>query len=678
MQMETADEVIRIRGKLKQYAVQFFSGDKPRGSGFLYVPKGAMDTAYILTAAHVLSVSDSYKLAGDENGTRQYITEKMISEEYDNSRIDEYQREDAAVVPIKMESWMRTMDPVYFGEMQDSIKIQAVGASKKSNPEIEHNLVPHAPVAATYTPNSGKVSFTLDANLIIDTTDPVDDIKGMSGTVFSDVSQADVVIVCIMTGADEDHGTVYAADLQEIQRLLKKQRVPVARKEVLHEAADVVPERPRRVGKILLKMLMIVLIPALLVGIYIGNQRYWEAEGVRLKQLKEMPDALMEYAVFINNRKVSVPTTFHTLERMGWACVPGENMEDRLVEPNTYGGKLLENGEYESYEVTMTNGHGRLDVTYGNPTNHRLNAKECIIYSIRFYSYIADDSYTGDTVNTVEGPLGLVLGQSKWTDLEWPKGYSKRDTGSHRGGSNFVTYTYIKKADYDYAYQYRFDFNKNTGELEILTITNRDTDAMGALVGAYNTQLPEIKPEDFARWLGIKMELSVGEYTFPIGVPVSEYCELGYTLDKSPEFIVGGGEDVAYFSCDPLTQVECVVYNPFPEALAIEHCYIIQLGSCDVYSYEEDFVLCLSNGSTTISLYKGMELETLDSLLETVGSMCYIGGEGGSIFGFPGNNAGISVSCEFTPDKPNRLHKIWWVTVKQALDEYLAHADTKK
>ena len=600
------------------------------GSGFLYVPKEG-ENAYVLTAAHVLSDAGREIQVEFTGNPREPVivpndneTHTILHEKYTGQKTDHSNAHDAALICIPKEDWMRLLHKVYFGEPKKGMSIHAIGfpGVDKENciesayrPLDTHVWQPNKKIhhfRSYYENNEGLRPAVVNPKVA----------HGMSGSVYVSIQDGHLVLIGMLRSynVQSGKGELSNTDMDALRELLERKAVKT------EMPPPAVKRKPRRISGILVVCTLLAAALCLLLP-WLHSKS--EAE---LKILKEMPEGLTDYSVAIHDRVVSLPTTFAVLEHLGWACVPDKKLDDRMIAPDTYGGGLDENGEYVDYKVTMTNGHGRIDAVFGNPTGHMLNVKDCIIYQLKLYSFSADDSYTGDSVNKIEGPLALVLGQSKWSEINWPKGYIKRETGSHRGTGSYITYSYIKKSDYDYAYQYRFDFDLKTGVLDVMTITNMDVEAMAAQVGAYETQPPTYDPEELRQHLGVDAELIVGDYHFPLGKTVSEYQDMGYTIEKAPMFVASGQEDTIYFRCDALNQMSCQIYNPYSRAMAVEHCFVSAVGSQNSASYEENFILRFTIGEQTLSIYKGMTLDELNARLEEMGITLYVGGDGHVFF----------------------------------------------
>lgn len=366
--------------------------------------------------------------------------------------------------------------------------------------------------------------------------------------------------------------------------------------------------------------------------------------------LGEMPAELVDYTLTINGQKLSLPTTFAKLEEMGWVFQNPEDAENWIL-PGSY-----------QQNVYLINGDGQMEIGYLNPSNHTLRVEDCVICEIYVTEYSFDDSYTGEEVNTLECPLGLVLGQSSWKDVEWPKGYEKNNIFS-------LNYEYTQGSEQ----LCKFMFHTDTGVLHSLRIRNKDPQAMAALIGsAYDTQPPEYDAEALAQQLGAEMYFQAGDYRFPLGCTVSEYVNLGYTLDKAPEFVTSGKYDAVFYRCDTWNQVEVQGYNPFARALTPEHCFVGRLDSTDITSNAEKIELICTFGDQTLTIWEGMGLQELKALLDTNQISYTINDFDDLIFCFP-QREDITITC-FVYD-----NKVSWIRVDlcEALRNCLFEASQK-
>lgn len=329
--------------------------------------------------------------------------------------------------------------------------------------------------------------------------------------------------------------------------------------------------------------------------------------------LEAMPPELADYTVTLNGQELSLPTTFARLEELGWVPEDPAEMEVWLA-PG-----------FSDRSITLINGDGEITAWYLNPSSHTLPVEDCVISGLRVSAYYFDVSFTGEKVNTLEGPLGLVLGAGSWKDVKWPRGYEKIT------GSAAVTYTY----QLDGGHRYQFTFHKKTGVLSQLEITNQDPQTMAVLTGpAYETQPPEYDAQKLAEQLGVEMIFQAGDYRFPLGCTVSEYAELGYTLDKAPEFVTSGKSESVYYRCDTRNQVALEGCNPFARALIPEHCFVGILDSGDMSTNAEAIELICTFGDQQLTIREGVSTDSLYGQLES-GNIRHKTDDYGSILIYP-------------------------------------------
>ncbi len=378
------------------------------------------------------------------------------------------------------------------------------------------------------------------------------------------------------------------------------------------------------------------------------------------KKLEAMPPELADYSVTINGETVSLPTTLGRLEEMGWILKDAEEYMGILVPAHSYYAYYGEN-EFWSGAATLTNGHGTIEVRLGNASNHAVPFEDCIVYEIACYSGF-DSSYTGESVNTLEGPLGLIWKQSSFRDVKWPKGFTK--------DNSFGTAYSYQLSDHQ---QYEFGFDRNSKKLKSLRITNRDEAAMAAMLGdAYDTQPPEYDRDALADWLGVRLVFTVYDlvhnYELPVGDAVAEYQELGYAIEKQPEFVVSKDHADVYFRCDTLNQLHTDVCNPFRRALTPENCFICVLDSLDIDT-ESTLFLEFSDGEKGATFTVGTYESILRSDLLQQGILCETGDNGELIIYPNPDNKDITIKCWVSKDtgKITRIR----VDICKALQDFM-------
>lgn len=317
--------------------------------------------------------------------------------------------------------------------------------------------------------------------------------------------------------------------------------------------------------------------------------------------MTKMPTELAAYSVTINGSTIQIPTTFAQMETFGWVAADNEKMET-LVDPNTTS--FL-------YFTDLTNGHGTMTVQYANPSNHTLQVKDCVIYELSITQKSFDNSYTGESVNTLTAPGGLTMGSSKWSERTlYELGY-KKERSSYE-----ISYRYVLENGNKYV----FIFDKKTKFLSGVRIRNWDDTAMDKLTGTeYDSTAPAYDAESLNNWIGATMFITLDGYQFPVGCPVPDYLELGYTLDKSPEYVTSREHSDIYFRGDALHLLSGQVYNPFPRALTTENCFIGCIDTRNIESASEQFILTCQFDSHTLTLPKGMDRNKLISELDTHG-----------------------------------------------------------
>ncbi len=232
-----------LKSMLSQHAVRIRQNDNIVGTGFLIVPKDG-ENAYIITAAHVLcTYSNNLNLqflgiTGQSCNTRSVSDDMtIIHNNYQHEHsIDRVQYCDVACIRISKEEWMDTIAPVFWGVPKEEMPIEAVGfASVNFDSELPHGSVSHNTVVRLYTPDTHRISATIQGDFILNNADLDNDIQGMSGTVFAAKGQDAVIIIGMMvatTGKNAAFGQLNIVDMMGLNELLKGQGILLEKKNI--------------------------------------------------------------------------------------------------------------------------------------------------------------------------------------------------------------------------------------------------------------------------------------------------------------------------------------------------------------------------------------------------------------------------------------------------------------
>ena len=232
-----------LKSMLSQYAVRIRQNDNIIGTGFLIIPKDGAN-AYIITAAHVLctysnNLNIQFLGVTEQSCNTRSISDDMIiihnNYQHEHS-IDRVQYCDAACIRISKEEWMDTIAPVFWGVPEAEMPIEAVGfASVNLDSELPHGSVSHNTVVRLYTPDTHRISATIQGDFILNNADLDNDIQGMSGTVFAAKGQDAVIIIGMMvatTGKNAAFGQMNLVDMTGLNELLKEQGVWLEKKNI--------------------------------------------------------------------------------------------------------------------------------------------------------------------------------------------------------------------------------------------------------------------------------------------------------------------------------------------------------------------------------------------------------------------------------------------------------------
>lgn len=240
-----------LKSMLSQHAVRIRQNDTIVGTGFLIVPKEGTK-AYILTTAHVLctypdNLNIQFLGIADQNGNTRFISDDMVTRHrayhHEQSR-NRVQYCDVAYICIAKEAWMNTISRVFWGNPEDGMPIQAVGfASINPDPELPHSSVFHQTEVGSYTPDTHRISATIQGDFILNHADLDNDIQGMSGTVFAATGQDAVIIIGMMvatTGENAAFGQMNMVDTTGILELLKEQGVMLEQNTIKPVPTDII------------------------------------------------------------------------------------------------------------------------------------------------------------------------------------------------------------------------------------------------------------------------------------------------------------------------------------------------------------------------------------------------------------------------------------------------------
>lgn len=230
-----------LKSMLSQHAVRIRQNDNIVGTGFLIAPKDG-ENAYILTAAHVLctySENLNIQFLGitDQNNNTCFISDEMVTTHRNYHH--EYSREsvqycDVACINIVKETWMDDISPVFWGTPEVDMPIQAIGfASINIDSDLPHGTVFHHTNVRLYTPETHRISATIQGDFILNNADLDNEIQGMSGTVFAAKGQDAVIIIGMMvatTGENAALGQMNIVDTKGINELLNEHGVLLEQK----------------------------------------------------------------------------------------------------------------------------------------------------------------------------------------------------------------------------------------------------------------------------------------------------------------------------------------------------------------------------------------------------------------------------------------------------------------
>ena len=320
-----------------------------------------------------------------------------------------------------------------------------------------------------------------------------------------------------------------------------------------------------------------------------------------------IPEEIAKYELVLNGNKIKLPVTFDEMESYGWRCSDESILENLLVMPQssiaTYG--VYEEG-FDLYDsIVLTNGYGEISVNVWNPDEHALDAKGCIIYEMEIHS--DSFNYEGQSYNTLELPLGLELGKSKWYRLSSTGGCSIFE------GSENTEYWYWD----DYGRSYSFYFDTTSEKLASIRLCDMDHDAMQNMVDSddyiYSVRYDT---EAISEWMGMEMSIDIDNYSIPIYATVSEYLDNGFYLEEEWGYIDAYEAMPIKIRDDTLFNIDMCVFNPLWWELSSDACAIASIDTADLHNGDSEFAFNLKIGEKIMRIPKGMTTEEVVAQME--------------------------------------------------------------
>jgi len=351
--------------------------------------------------------------------------------------------------------------------------------------------------------------------------------------------------------------------------------------------------RPKKgIGKFLLigaaALIIVILLVSLLKG---GGEK--APSGV-------MPAALSDLSVTLNDTDFYLPMMFDTLTGEGW-MLRDETVWEKKVAPNTaYGGY-----------VTLENGYGELMAYYCNPTNSTLTVKDCAVYKLYLTTYSFIDDYMNEGINSAALPCGLELSEA--TASEFRSRYSGYGTEK-----SILTEYYYSAGS---SSEYRVGFNDDN----VLTMISITADVPEDFIqNTYSKKAPKYDKDAYEAAVSLPWELTLipKKLSCAASISVEELEDLGWEIEKAPEFVPSRSSETVYMRYDALHTLEVQIVNPFDEALVPEHCMVskIYVSFSNMPTGDEPSLLGIHPADNAeISLTPAMTLEDTKKALTDCG-----------------------------------------------------------
>lgn len=347
-------------------------------------------------------------------------------------------------------------------------------------------------------------------------------------------------------------------------------------------------------------------------------------------------EQLDHYSLVLNGETVYLPTTFQRMQELGWEFVD-ESIAHQPIAPLSYDCNF---DTQQSAE--LTNGYGTLTVGYGNPSNQTLLVEDCAIYQLFIESESYLTSYTGEIVNSIECPFGLVMGE------DIPLQYNLYDILMEKR-TFYVPIELDGIYELDEGQWYGLGFDSDAHIFTGYAISNLDLAAMLELSGPNcSMQVPDYDADALADHIGAQMAFHTDGPAFPLGCAISTYADLEYKLDKAPKFMVSREHDLIYFLADVRHQLIADACNPFSEPMQAENCFICRLSNENIQSADDQFTFICTTDTAELVIPKGMSRTDLTDMLDSHGiewkrNSCT------SITFFPNSsNRDVTVTCVFS------------------------------
>lgn len=548
------------------------------GSGLLYVAKH-LEYACVLTAAHVL-VNKTRPVESrifiecfpekDDKDHEKYvfeISEKDIvfHEKYTNAPDESIKAEnDIALVRLPWKEWMNKRPEISWCKAAKGMRLMGCGYGENSTEDdiqLDHvDFLPKKSKITNDSNHSDRTTAKLGGDFKINPANRISELAGFSGTALANARQHEIVIVAFANGIPFTNGHMGRVFLTGVR----------CATELIEKEIGYIPPQKYKVSrnqKQAWKWIAVFTAAVLILGE--AMTRPWDRVPEKEDNiiLETMPRELEECEVTINGKIISLPTTFAYLEQLGWTFVNDEETRSKRIPSQS------------SDVAYLTDGSGSIIARYRNSGENKADVECCVVYSLELVDYLLN--MNGKTT-AVEGPMGLVLGQSVLHDVDWPDGYSEFESSRYSPG--LYHQYYVEKNDGSTQTQ-RFGFDPKTGVLNRIIVSNLEQSEVLEL--SKSIEMPNYIDANLAKWLGVEIELQRGEYCFPVGKLLSEYRGQGYAVesfvtkpDQDDSCLDSGSSKFVQLSKDEL-YILAQVCNPFAIKKLDRSCFLGVISSSD-------------------------------------------------------------------------------------------------
>ncbi|MBR5509059.1 MAG: toll/interleukin-1 receptor domain-containing protein [Lachnospiraceae bacterium] len=311
--------------------------------------------------------------------------------------------------------------------------------------------------------------------------------------------------------------------------------------------------QPRRFPKVLVGIVAAVIVLPLLLTMFfsagIQSSMGGSEKNAEAMDVTKWPQSIANYEFILNDIHYQLPFSWSQMQADGY----------ELKDPED-GAVSLVPGEERSVQVI--NQYGSFEITLFNPTNDTIKGADAYVGSVYFKYYELNNSELEKEYNTVASAEGIVLGADAKDLIK----EQYKEKGLQNSSSGYI----FKNGQ---GSEYCFLMDTKGQKLIAIRIKNQDSDLLRTELSqrAVLTEKPEYYTEEFYTKIGMDdFSYVIEGHEIKAGMLISDYLELGWTLEEAPELIASKGTGEVRLNRDVRTTVTLEVYNPADQAVVPE------------------------------------------------------------------------------------------------------------